>query len=250
MSEKTVIILGALSGIAEATARRHAARGDSLVLVGRHAERLEVLKTDLTARGAARCETLVLDLAEESGPAERLGAIIAQAGGTLDIAYLFYGVLGDQRADERDLAAAQTMLRVNFSSAAGWCLAIANVLEAQDKGVLIAISSVAGDRGRQSNYIYGAAKAGLTTLVEGIAHRLAKGKARAMAVRLGFVDTPMTAHVEKKGALWAKPDAIAEKLVALADQPRGVKPYLPWFWRPIMTIVRSVPAPIFHRTKL
>ena len=250
MSTKTVIILGALSGIAEATARAHAARGDVLVLVARHAERLERLTSDLIARGALRCETLVLDLAAEAAPDRQLAEMIRQASSKLDVAYVFYGVLGDQRADERDLAAARSMLEVNFLSAAGWCMAVANVIEDQNSGVLIAISSVAGDRGRQSNYIYGAAKAGLTTLVEGIAHRLAKGNGRALAVRLGFVDTPMTAHIEKKGALWAKPDTIAQKLVALADQPRGVKPYLPWIWRPIMSIIRFVPSAIFHRTKL
>lgn len=250
MSAKTAIILGALSGIAEATARVHAARGDGLVLVARNAERLEVLKADLLARGASRCETVVLDLAAEKAPDQRLGEMIALAGGKLEVAYVFYGVLGDQRADERDLAVARSRLQVNFLSAAGWCLAAANVIEAQDSGVLIAISSVAGDRGRQSNYIYGAAKAGLTTLLEGIAHRLAKGNGRALAIRLGFVDTPMTAHVEKKGALWAKPETIALKLVALADRPRGVKPYLPWIWRPIMSIIRFVPSAIFHRTKL
>ncbi|RYE58100.1 MAG: SDR family NAD(P)-dependent oxidoreductase [Rhizobiaceae bacterium] len=250
MSAKTAIILGALSGIAEATARVHAVRGDGLVLVARHAERLEELKADLLARGASRCETVVLDLAAEQAPDLRLGEMIALAGGKLDVAYVFYGVLGDQRADERNLGVARSRLQVNFLSAAGWCLAAANVIEAQDSGVLIAISSVAGDRGRQSNYIYGAAKAGLTTLVEGIAHRLAKGNGRALAIRLGFVDTPMTAHIEKKGALWVKPATIAHKLVALADQPRGVKPYLPWIWRPIMSIIRFVPSAIFHRTKL
>ncbi|MVS97920.1 SDR family NAD(P)-dependent oxidoreductase [Devosia marina] len=250
MSAKTVIILGALSGIAEATARVHAARGDRLVLVARHPERLAVLQTDLVARGASRCETIVLDLASEPAPDRRLAEMIGQAGGNLDVAYVFYGVLGDQHADERDLAAARSAMQVNFLSAAVWCLAVANVIESQNSGVLIAISSVAGDRGRQSNYIYGAAKAGLTTLVEGIAHRLAKGKARALAIRMGFVDTPMTAHVEKKGALWSKPDGIAQKLVALADRPRGVKPYLPWIWRPIMSIIRFVPPAIFHRTKL
>lgn len=249
MSSKTIVVLGALSAIGEATARIHAARGDRLVLAGRNGERLERLKSDLLVRGAAGCETVSLDLATETDAAARLAAMTPE-GGTMDAVYLFYGLLGDQRRDERDLDEARKILDVNFTSAAAWCLAAANRLEAQDSGVLIAISSVAGDRGRQSNYIYGAAKAGMTTLVQGLAHRLAKGKARAVAVKLGFVDTPMTAHIDKGGPLWAKPDQIAQALVSICDKPGAPVVYLPWFWRPIMTIVKSVPASIFHRTKL
>lgn len=247
---KVVLVLGALSGIGENVARQHAQRGDTLLLVARRPDNLETVKADLLARGAAGCETLAIDLTLEADPAARIGELESKAGAAIDVAYLFYGILGDQPAAERDPVAARQILDVNFVSAAGWCMALASAFEQRDAGVLVVVSSVAGDRGRQSNYLYGAAKGGLTILVEGLAHRLARGKARAVAVRLGFVDTPMTAHIARKGPLWAKPDAIAQKLVGIADRPRGVRPYLPWFWRPIMTIIRLVPAPIFHKTKL
>ena len=151
---------------------------------------------------------------------------------------------------ESDAAEVRRIIAVNFASAAEWCLAAASLLERQNSGVLVAVSSVAGDRGRQSNYVYGAAKAGLTTLVQGIAHRLARTKARAIVVKLGFVDTPMTAHIQKGGPLWARPEDVARRIKAVADKGRSPVVYVPSFWRGIMLVVRNVPAFIFHRTRL
>jgi short-subunit dehydrogenase len=250
MDARKIIILGALSAIAEATGRLYAKDGAELVLVGRNADRLARLAEDLTARGAHRCETRVMDLAEVDDPAATIDEMIASTGGAVDIVFVFYGLLGNQKEEERDLRAARRAIRTNFSSAAEWCLAAANRLEEQKRGVLVAVSSVAGDRGRQSNYIYGAAKAGLSTLMEGIAHRLAPSGAHAVLVKLGFVDTPMTAHIEKKGLLWAKPDTVARRLMTIADRPAAPVVYVPGFWRWIMAIIRNIPAPIFHKTKL
>jgi len=250
VSAGKIVILGALSAIAEATARLYARDGAELLIAARNGERLSRLAADLQARGAARCETRVLDLAEVEDPFAVFDEMTAALGGEVDAVFLFYGILGDQTTAEKSLADARHGIRVNFASAAEWCLAAANQLEAQNKGVLVAVSSVAGDRGRQSNYIYGAAKGGLSVLVQGIAHRLAKGRARAVAVKLGFVDTPMTAHVEKKGALWAKPGDVAARLVAIAAKPSSPVVYVPGFWRFIMAVVRTIPAPIFHKTKL
>lgn len=247
---KKIIILGALSGIAEATARLYAADGAQFVLVARNAERLEQLAGDLKVRGAARCETRAMDLAEVTDATTSLDGMAAALDGPVDAVFVFYGLLGNQRHEEQDIAAAALNIRVNFSSAAQWCLAAANLLERQKAGVLVAISSVAGDRGRQSNYIYGAAKAGLSVLVEGIAHRLAPTGAHAVVAKLGFVDTPMTAHIHRKGLLWAKPATVAEKLVAIEQKPATPVVYIPGFWRFIMTIVCHVPAQIFHKTKL
>ena len=171
-------------------------------------------------------------------------------GGSVDVVLVFYGVLGDQKRAEHDVDELRHILGVNFTSAAEWCTAAAAQLECQQRGVLIVVSSVAGDRGRQSNYAYGAAKAAISTFLQGIAHRLAPTKARAVAVKLGFVDTPMTAHIEKGGPLWATPEAVARKLKSVADRPRGPVVYIPWFWRWIMLLVRSAPAAVFHKTKL
>ncbi len=244
---KRVVILGALSAVAVAVARRYATQGARIAIVARREVELNALAADLTARGAASVHAAVLDLAAVK-PGEALPGLIDAVGG-LDVVVLAYGALTDQTRAESDLAYAADQLNTNFTSAALWSLAAADVLSRQDSGVLVAIGSVAGDRGRQSNYVYGAAKAGLAVLVQGIAHRLAAGKARAVIVKPGFIDTPMTAHLDKGGPLWAKPEAIADVIVKAADGGAPVV-YAPWFWKFILLIIRVVPAPIFHKTKL
>jgi short-subunit dehydrogenase len=244
-----IVILGALSAIAEAAARLWAAQGARMLLAGRDAAKLAAVAADLRLRGA-EVETEKLDLAgADAGGAFK--AMAARLGGA-DVVLLAYGTLGDQKVAETDLDAARKLLATNFSSAAGWCLAAAEFLEKQKSGTLIVIGSVAGDRGRASNYVYGAAKGGLAILVQGLAHRLAKSGARAVLVKPGFVDTPMTAHIARKGLLWAKPERVAAIIVRAAAKGSTSRTvmYAPGFWRWIMFAVRSVPNAIFHRTRL
>jgi NAD(P)-dependent dehydrogenase (short-subunit alcohol dehydrogenase family) len=177
-----------------------------------------------------------------------LGRLLAPLGG-VDVALIAYGSLTDQARAETDPAYAQAEWATNFTSAGAWSLAIAQRMAEQKAGTLLVLGSVAGDRGRQSNHVYGAAKAGLGVLVQGLAHRLAPTGARAVLVKPGFIDTPMTEHLPKGGPLWAKPEAIA-KVIARAAQSGGPVVYAPWFWRLILLIIRLVPAPIFHRTRL
>jgi decaprenylphospho-beta-D-erythro-pentofuranosid-2-ulose 2-reductase len=244
-----IIILGALSAIAEAAARLWAERQARLLLAGRDAARLDAVAADLRLRGA-EVETFAADLAADQ--AWRAFPEMAERLGQVDIVLLAYGTLGDQKIAEAGLDEAQRVLTANFTSAAGWCLAAANVLEKQQHGTLIVMGSVAGDRGRASNYIYGAAKGGLAVLVQGVAHRLAKAGARAVLVKPGFVDTPMTAHIGRKGPLWAKPDAIGKIIAGFADSGSRNRTvvYAPGFWRWIMLVIRAIPNSIFHRTKL
>ena len=244
---RRIAILGAASAIAEAAARLWAAGGARFVLVGRDPDRLHAIAADLRARGAAGAEPIVADCAAANAGVE-LERIAGLLGG-LDIVLIAYGVLGDQARLERDADAAQALMQTNFVSAAGWCLAAANRFERQRFGSLVVIGSVAGDRGRASNYVYGASKAGLGVLVEGIAHRLAKSGARTVLIKPGFVDTPMTAGIGKRGALWAKPDAVARQIVRAADRG-GVVVYAPAFWRAIMIIVRFLPNQIFSKLNL
>lgn len=246
-----VLILGATSAIAEATARLYAAEGAAIALAARDGTRLTAIAADLTARGATQVPVLARDLAAMDGLEAAFDAIVAELGG-IDHVLLFYGVLGEQKEAERDLADARAILDVDFTSAALWSLVAAKRLEAQGSGALVVVGSVAGDRGRQSNYVYGAAKAGLATLVQGIAHRFAltgrKGL-HAVVVKPGFVDTPMTDGLKKGGPLWASPDQVAA-VIRKAAAGSGPIVYAPWFWRFILLIIRLVPAPIFHKTKL
>jgi len=240
-----VIVLGATSAIAEATARLYAAEGADLLLVGRHVGKLSSIASDLKIRGASRAETAVHDLASVQGVDATLGDFIHQLGG-VDHILIAYGILGDQADAERDQSVADDILQINFNSAAAWCLAAAAELERQGRGSLVVIGSVAGDRGRRANFVYGAAKAGLAALVEGIAHRFANKGPRAVIIKPGPTITPMTESFDRKGLLWATAPQVAAVVRAAADRG-GPVVYAPWFWRYIMLIIRNLPSAIFNR---
>ncbi|MDR3562451.1 MAG: SDR family oxidoreductase [Negativicutes bacterium] len=251
MAGDGVIILGGTSAVAERYARRQAARGARLLLVGRNAERLAVIATDLVERGAAVAETAVLDLAvpPPEGYEAAWSALVERLGGKVDVVLLAYGVLGDQKAAEADPAEAVRLLTTNMVGACAWMTAAAIAVERQGAGTLIAISSVAGDRGRQSNYVYGAAKGGLALFMEGLAHRFAGTAIRVLTVKPGFIDTPMTDGMAKGGPLWASPDKVAADIDRAAVKGRTIL-YTPWFWGPIMRVIRHLPRAIFHRLKI
>ena len=242
-----IVALGALSAMGEASLRLYAREGARIVVAGRNEGRLKVVARDLEARGATSVVTWALDLARPEDADAQLQRMAASIGG-LDGVLLFYGTLGDHAKAEGCMAEARHILATNFTSAAEWCLAAAGIIESQGRGTLVVVGSVAGDRGRQSNYIYGAAKGGLGLLVQGLAHRLAGSGGRAVLIKPGFVDTPMTAGIAKGGPLWAKPEAVAE-IIKRAGKSRPVV-YAPGFWRWIMLAIRSVPAPVFHKTRL
>jgi decaprenylphospho-beta-D-erythro-pentofuranosid-2-ulose 2-reductase len=241
-----IVILGAASAIAEATARIWAQSGASFVLVARDTSRLEAIAANLKTRGAKEAVAWPLDCATADASAE-LDKMIAALGG-LDVLLLAYGDLGDQAEMERNPEAAANLIQTNFTSAAAWCLAATAVLEKQREGALIVIGSVAGDRGRRSNFIYGATKGGLARLVEGAAHKLAPIGARAILIQPGFIDTPMTAQI-KKGPLWAKPEQIAPAIAASA-QNGGPIIYVPGFWRLIMLVIRNLPTFVFNKLNI
>jgi len=252
MAQDTYIILGATSGVAIATARRLANAGARLALVGRNKSKLVDLADDLKVRGASEIEVIATDLVNGDAPSkvyEHVNSTLAPVSGIL----LFYGLLGDQAKAIDDASHALDIIDVNFRSAATWVIEGAKMLEQSpaDKRVLIGISSVAADRGRRSNYVYGAAKSGLNVLLQGLAHQWAGQNAqpRAISFKLGFVDTPMTDGFDKSGPLWAKPDAIASR-IERAIQRGGPIVYAPWFWRWIMLAIRFTPNFIFKRVNL
>jgi decaprenylphospho-beta-D-erythro-pentofuranosid-2-ulose 2-reductase len=239
-----VLILGAGSGIAQATARLYAGESAIIGLAGRNTGRLAEIADDLRARGATRVETFDVDFTTAAVP-PALAAMADKLGG-IDHVILAYGVLGEQALAETDLAVAQSIIDVNFRSAAAWTLAVAELLERQGKGSVVVLGSVAGDRGRRANYVYGAAKAGLSTLVEGISHRFRGTGPRAVIVKPGPTDTAMTAGMAKGGPLWASPEAVAAVVRKAADSG-GPVVYAPARWRLIMAIIRMIPAPVFNK---
>ena len=243
-----VIILGATSAIAACTARLYAKEGASILLVGRDENRLSQMAVDLKARGAENAVVAISDLAAATDVEQQFTRFVQQIGG-VDHVLIAYGTLGDQGLAERNLVVAEEILRVNFTSAAAWSLVAANLLEAQGRGSLVVIGSVAGDRGRRANFIYGAAKAGLEALVEGIAHRFANKGPRAVLIKPGPTVTPMTEGMNRNGALWAKPEQIAATAHARAYRGGSIA-YAPGFWRYIMLIIRNLPAAIFNRMEI
>jgi NAD(P)-dependent dehydrogenase (short-subunit alcohol dehydrogenase family) len=244
-----VVILGALSAIAMATARIYAAEGASLVLAARNADRLKALADDLKARGAAQVEIAAMDLEAGASEAPRYMADWKARLGGLDHVHVIYGYLGTQAQASADPSELARITSSNYSTAVQWCEAAANILRAQKHGSVVAVSSVAGDRGRQSNYAYGAAKGGLALYMQGLSHSLAPLGARAVAVKPGFVDTPMTDGMKKGGALWASPEKIGRIIRRAADRGGPIQ-YAPGIWRMIMMVIRSVPSFVFHKTKL
>lgn len=242
-----ILIVGATSAIAEATARRFAARGDALLLAGRSGPRLQAIAQDLLVRGAKQAQTFEFD----ARSFDRIPALLQAAGahlGGLDAALIAHGTLSDQIACQRSIELLREQFDVNALSFMALCTELANQFEAQGHGVIAVISSVAGDRGRQSNYVYGSAKAAVSAFTSGLRQRLYSKGVRVVTIKPGFVNTPMTAAF-RKGALWATAAGVAADIVRAMDAGSAVV-YTPWFWRPIMWIIRSVPETIFRRLKL
>ena len=237
-----ILILGATSGIAEATARLYAAEGAAMRLAGRNATRLSQIEADLKLRGASQVEIAEVDLKEVNAEAELAGMTTALGGA--DHVLIAYGIMTDNSEAERNLAKAEAMMTANFTSTARWALAVANLLERQRHGSLVVLGSPAGDRGRRKNYVYGATKAGVATLVQGIAHRFAGKGPRAVLVKPGPTATAMTAGMNQKGL--ATPEQVARVIRRAADKGGPIQ-YAPAKWRLIMRIVREIPSPIFDR---
>lgn len=244
----TILILGATSAIAQAYARRRAS-GARFVLAGRNAERLAAIAADLEACGAASAESFAADLAAIDKIDSDVSILRARFGG-FDEVVIAYGVLGDQERAEQDLGEARSLIDVNFTSAALWLLALLKEQPEAAALTIVGIGSVAGDRGRARNFIYGSAKAAFDRLLEGLQHKHAGTAVRIVRVKPGYVDTPMTAAVEEKGGpLWATPDRVAADIERAVAKGRRVV-YTPWFWWVIMMIIRHLPWVIFRRLKI
>ena len=244
---KNVAIFGAYSAIAEATGRQLANADSRFFLVGRDREKLDQVAADLQVRGAQDVYVFDCYLA---APAEVLASVDAlfDALGTVDVALLAHGTLPDQKACEGDAGQTIAALEVNALSHIGVLTLLAERFEQQGTGTIAVITSVAGDRGRKSNYVYGAAKRAVSTFLDGLRHRFAATNVRVIDIRPGFVDTPMTADFTK-GALWASPQKVGADIARAIDKGKPVT-YTPWFWRYIMLIIRNVPAFVFHKTNL
>ncbi|TCT02153.1 SDR family oxidoreductase [Aquabacter spiritensis] len=245
MAPQTLLLIGATSDIGRAIALRFAAAGWRLQFAARDLDEAARTADDVAARTGAAATLHRLDILEDDAFPAFLDGLPALP----DAAVCVVGLLGDQARGEIDPAHARLVLRSNFEGPALLLGAIATRFSARGTGAIIGVSSVAGERGRGSNYLYGAAKAGFTAFLSGLRNRLAPRGIRVITVKPGFVRTRMTAHLKLPPLLTATPDDVA-KAVAAAMAGRRDVVYARPVWRLVMTLVRLLPEPLFKRLKL
>src|SRR6201994_36001 len=227
--------------------RRLAAPNRHFMLVARNADRLTAVAQDLVTRGALAVDTWIMDLDDTTAHPEML-ASAAQRLGRIDLALIAHGVLGDQHAAELDFEVAAAILHTNFIATVSLLTWLSNYFEGQRAGTIAVVSSVAGDRGRKSNYVYGASKGALNLFLEGLRNRIDRDGVHVLTIKPGFVATPMTAHVPQN-ALFASPDQVARGIVNAVAGRHDVA-YLPWFWAWIMLLVRAIPNRLFKKMNM
>ncbi len=239
-----VLIAGATSAIAGEMAKQLAAKGARLYLLGgRSQEKLDLL---VAALGPAVAGARTADFDRTEGSAAAVAAGIEALGG-LDLAVVAPGWLGDQIASERGYDEAEAILRTNLLAVVALLIPIANHFDAAGGGHIAVFSSVAADRGRPRNYTYASAKGALNVYLEGLRSRLWGKGTQIHVLKVGPVHTPMTVD-HAKNRLFANPDDVAREILSAIDRGQKVA-YVPWFWRPIMAIVRGLPEPLFQRAK-
>ncbi len=239
-----IAILGATSAIAHETAKFFAKDNAEFFLVARSAEKLETIANDLKVRGAKRVDISIMNLAD----IDRHQALLDETVTTLehiDVLLIAHGTLGNQQLCERSVTETLKEFTNNCTSVISLLTIFANTFEQQKSGTIAVISSVAGDRGRQSNYVYGTAKAAITAFLQGLRGRLAKAGVHVLTIKPGLIDTPMTAEL-KKGPLMASARGVGEGIYKAIQRKKEVV-YLPAFWLPIMLIIKSIPESIFKR---
>jgi decaprenylphospho-beta-D-erythro-pentofuranosid-2-ulose 2-reductase len=237
----TILVVGATSSMAQAICRELAAREYQLVLAGRDETELELLAADVRTRSGASCRQLIADLSDPDFSAERL---ILEAG-DFGHALIAVGDMGSSLADDSDNLAYVTKL--NYLAPASIAASAALKLSESGGGVVAIVGSVAGDRGRQSNYVYGSAKAALASFASGLRNRYAKLGVHVLTIKPGFVDTPMTWGM--KSPLIASREYVARDIVQAMQKRRDIL-YTPWFWRFIMGIIMHIPERVFKKLKL
>lgn len=245
---QNILIVGATSGIAEVVARRYAEEGARIFLAARNATKLEAVAADLRIRGAIAVDTFVMD-ATDSMQLAAMQQAAWDAMGEVQIALIAHGSLPDQGRATTDSAYLIREFRVNAESTIVCLAGLAQRFQLQSNGVIAVIGSVAGDRGRAGNYLYGAAKAAVHAFASGLRAQLFRQGVHVLTIKPGFVATQMTAHLTLPARLTADPDSVAARIKEAIEKRRSVV-YTPGFWWLIMAIIRLLPETLFKRLKL
>ena len=250
MSEnKRIIIIGATSSIAEHCARLWSQHPNvELVLVGRNKNKTQQIADDLRVRNPKiLIQVLETNFIEPAAIQQTIQHIANQ--GEIDTVLIAHGSLPDQTACQQDLTLCQEALNINGISPVLFAEAFANVMEKANKGTLAIIGSVAGDRGRKSNYVYGSAKGMVTRYAQGLQHRLANTNVKVVLIKPGPTDTPMTAHLKQQGAKLANVENVAKQIVNGINQGKR-QIYTPTKWALIMLFIRHLPEVIFNKINI
>ena len=242
-----VLIVGATSAIASETAKEFAKEGAHLFLTGRNSDRLRAVADDLRVRGAARVETATLDVGDLASQGPVIDSALASLG-EIDVVLVAHGTLPNQQRCQEQVQETVEALHLNFTATIALLTLLANRLESQRHGCLAVIGSVAGSRGRRTNYVYGAAKGGVEIFLQGLRARLFQSNVTVLTVKPGLVDTPMTEGL-RKNALFADAGRVGRSIHRAIVGRKDVV-YLPWFWRPIMGVLTSLPERVFKRLPL
>lgn len=245
MSGGAVLILGARSDIGMAIARAFAADGHAIQLAARKADTLETERNDIALRHGVDVTLHEVDALDYDSHDAFLDGLPTLP----EIAVCAVGYMGEQSENERDMPAARLVMRSNFEGPANLLALLANRFETRGSGTLIGISSVAGDRGRATNYVYGSAKAGFTAFLSGLRNRLAKKGVHVMTVKPGFVATKMTEGMDLPEKLTADPDKLAGAVVRAAGMRRNII-YVKPIWALVMLIIRNIPEAIFKKLSI
>ncbi len=247
-SPQSVLVLGGGSDIGLATVRALVARRTrTVILAARHPENLEEAAADLRREGAEHVEAVHFD-ADDVGSHEAFARDVFTRHGDIDLVLVAFGVLGDQTYAENNPEAAAAVLTTNFVGAASIGLHVAGHLRRQGHGVLVVLSSVAGERARRSNFVYGSSKAGLDAFYSGLGDSLVGTGVTVLIVRPGFVKSKMTAGLDA-APLSTTPDKVAEVIVG-AVESGAEQAWAPPPLRLVMTAVRHLPRPVFRKLKV
>jgi short-subunit dehydrogenase len=245
MTKPPVLILGARSDIGKAVAHAFAALGHPVQLAARNAAGLEAEKADMELRNHVAVSLHEFDALATDTHA----AFVTALPDLPEVVVCAVGLMGQQAENERDPAAAARVMRSNFEGPASILAALANQFEARGSGTIVGISSVAGDRGRATNYVYGSAKAGFTAFLSGLRNRLASRGVHVVTVLPGFVSTQMTEGMDLPARLTAEPREVADAITRAVARKKDVI-YVRAIWRLIMLIIRNIPERIFKRMKI
>lgn len=244
----SLLVLGANSLIAQAAAAKFAEAGHEIIFAGRNIDDIKKLANDFNIRYKTACTSEHFDALDYQSHKKFLEDVLAK-NSALDYVLIAFGYLGAQEKSQIDFEEAHRTIDTNYTGVVSICELIAAEFESRKKGNIAVISSVAGDRGRQSNYMYGSAKAGLTAYLSGLRSRMFKSGVNVLTIKPGFVDTPMTYGMPLPKLLTASPQKVGGDIYKAMIKRKSIK-YTPFYWKWIMAVVKSVPEFIFKKLKV